>query len=145
MLEALSTIETGGSLRAALKIMGDTLATTPPNVGQFVIDAKGLMIQKLGAFGGNPTEGERRAAEELVARIENTKGLNKAIITSYKQEMERRKAVNEYRSRQLNDPNVPGGRRYPRPEEIIDYMKQVYQGTGLVGDPNPKFTFGAPS
>ena len=62
-----------------------------------------------------------------------------------RQEMERRKAVNEYRSRQINDPNVPGGRRYPRPEEIIDYMKQVYQGTGLVGDPNPKFTFGAPS
>ena len=145
MLDTLGSIETGGSFRAAIKLMGDTFATTPANVGQFVVDAKGLMIQKLRAFGGNPTEGERRAAEELVARIENTKGLNQAIITSYKQEMERRKAVNEYRSRQINDPNVPGGRRYPRPEEIIDYMKQVYQGTGLVGDPNPKFTFGAPS
>jgi len=145
MLNALSTIETGGSLRAALKIMGDTLATTPPNVGQFVVDARGLMIQKLGAFGGNPTEGERRAAEQLVPRIENTKGLNQAIINTYKQEMERRAAVNEYRSKTISDPDFPGGRRYPRPEEVIEYMKQVYQGTGFVGDPNPKFTFGAPS
>jgi hypothetical protein len=145
MLDTLGSIETGGSFRAAIKIMGDTFATTPANVGQFVVDAKGLMIQKLRAFGGNPTEGERRAAEELVARIENTKGLNQAIITSYKQEMERRVAINEYRSKTISDPDFPGGRRYPRPEEVIEYMKQVYQGTGLVGDPNPKFTFGAPS
>ena len=144
MLDTLGSIETGGSFRAAIKIMGDTFATTPANVGQFVVDAKGLMIQKLRAFGGNPTEGERRAAEELVARIENTKGLNQAIITSYKQEMERRVAINEYRSKTISDPDFPGGRRYPRPEEIIDYMKQVYQGTGFVGT-DPKFKFGAPS
>ena len=59
--------------------------------------------------------------------------------------MERRVAINEYRSKTISDPNFPGGRRYPRPEEVIEYMKQVYQGTGLVGDPKPKFTFGAPS
>ena len=145
MLDTLGSIETGGSFRAAIKLMGDTFATTPTNVGLFVQQGKNLMISKLKAFGGNPTEGERTAALELVPRIENTKGLNQAIIDIYKQEMERRKLVNEYRSRQISDPDVPGGRRYPRPEEIIDYMKQVYQGTGLVGDPNPKFTFGAPS
>ena len=41
-----------------------------------------------------------KTARITKARIENTKGLNQAIITTYKQEMERRKAVNEYRSRQ---------------------------------------------
>lgn len=145
LTNTLRTIETGGSFRSAIKLMGDTFATTPTNVGLFVQQGKNLMISKLKAFGGNPTEGERTAALELVPRIENTKGLNQAIIDIYKQEMERRKLVNEYRSRQISDPNVPGGRRYPRPGEIIDYMKQVYQGTGLVGDPKPKFTFGAPS
>jgi hypothetical protein len=145
LTNTLSTIETGGSFRSAIKLMGDSFATTPTNVGLFVQQGKNLMIEKLRAFGGNPTEGERTAALELVPRIENTKGLNQAIIDIYKQEMERRKAVNEYRSRQISDPNVPGGRRYPRPGEIIDYMKQVYQGTGFVGNPDPKFKFGAPS
>ena len=57
MLDTLGSIETGGSFRAAIKLMGDTFATTPTNVGLFVQQGKNLMISKLKAFGGNPTEG----------------------------------------------------------------------------------------
>jgi hypothetical protein len=145
LISALEVIETGGNLNTALKIVGDALGTTPANVGQFQVDAGALMIQKLRSFGGNPTEGERNAAAALAPRIENSKKLNKVIITAYIQEMSRRQQINEYRSRTIKDSSVPGGRRYPRPEEIIDYMKQVYAGTGFAGGTAPKYTFGDPT
>ena len=69
---------------------------TPTDVGQFEILAKQQMIQKLSAFGSMPTEGERRVAEQLVPTIRNSKGLNAALINSYKKEMQRRAAKSEY-------------------------------------------------
>lgn len=141
MLSALDVIETGGTFASAMKALGDTLGTTPPDVGQFAVDAGNLMVQKLRAFGTNPTDGERRAAEALVARIQNSKGLNKAIISSFLQEMERRQKINKYRSRTIIDDSVPGGRRYPRPEEVIEYMEEVYTGTGFAGNTKSKYSF----
>jgi hypothetical protein len=142
---ALNVIETGGNFNTALKVLGDTLGTTPVDVGQFQIDAAGLMIQKLRNYGPNPTDGERKAAEAIVPRIQNSKKLNKALINQYIEEMSRRQKVNEYRARTIKDSSVPGGRRYPRPEEIVDYMKKVYEETGFAGKPKRKYEFGDPT
>lgn len=141
MLSALDIIETGGTFRSAMKALGDALGTTPADSGQFAIDAKNLMIEKLRSFGSNPTDGERTAAEALAPRIRNSKQLNKAIITVFLQEMQRRQRVNQYRSRRIADASVPGGFRYPRPEEIVKFMEEVYSGTGLVGNTQQKYTF----
>jgi len=141
MLSSLDIIETGGTFASAMKALGDALGTTPADVGQFAVDAGNLMVQKLRAFGTNPTDGERRAAEALVARIQNSKGLNRAIISSFLQEMERRQKINKYRSRTILDDSVPGGRRYPSPDEVIEYMEEVYTGTGFAGNTKSKYSF----
>ena len=130
MLSALEIINTGGTLQTALKALGDTLGTTPPDMGQFVIDAGNLMIRKLEAYGSNPTDGERTAAEQLVPQIRNSKQLNRSIITVFLEEMQRRQKINKFRSTQIVDDDSPGGRRYPRPEEVIKYSEELYAGGG---------------
>ena len=96
MLTALENISTGGFVPANIKLATDALGMTPTDVGQFEILAKQQMIQKLSSFGSMPTEGERRVAEQLVPAIRNSKGLNAALINSYKKEMQRRAAKSEY-------------------------------------------------
>jgi hypothetical protein len=96
MLTALENISTGGFIPANIKLATDALGMTPTDVGQFEILAKQQMIQKLSSFGSMPTEGERRVAETLVPAIRNSKGLNAALINSYKEEMQRRAAKSEY-------------------------------------------------
>ena len=96
MLTALENISTGGFIPTNIKLATDALGMTPTDVGQFEILAKQQMIQKLSSFGSMPTEGERRVAETLVPAIRNSKGLNAALINSYKEEMQRRAAKSEY-------------------------------------------------
>ena len=141
MLSALDIIETGGTFVSAMKALGDVLGTTPADAGQFSTDAGNLMVQKLRTFGSNPTDGERRAAEALAPRILNSKQLNKSIITVFLQEMQRRQKLNRYRSTTILDDSVPSGRRYPRSEEVIKYMEEVYSGTGYANSTQGGYTF----
>ena len=54
------------------------------------------MVAMLGVFGSNPTEGERKAAADLVASINKTEGVNRQIIQNFKDEMMRRSSRAEY-------------------------------------------------
>jgi hypothetical protein len=78
------------------KAITDFLGTTAGDVGEFEYLVKNKMIQKLKAFGANPTEGERKAAMELVESLKKSKKVNLAQLQSYKKEMERRATRQEF-------------------------------------------------
>ncbi len=96
MLIILDQITTGGLTATGSKALTDTFGLTDTNIGEFDTMAKQMMVDKLNAFGSNPSDGERRAAAELVPQIEKTTRLNKRIIQRFKEEMARRARNREY-------------------------------------------------
>ena len=96
MLLILDQITTGGLTATGSKALTDTFGLTDTNIGEFDTMAKQMMVDKLNAFGSNPSDGERRAAAELVPQIEKTTRLNKRIIQRFKEEMARRARNREY-------------------------------------------------
>ena len=96
MLLILDQITTGGITATGSKALTDTFGLTDTNIGEFDTMAKQMMVDKLNAFGSNPSDGERRAAAELVPQIEKTTRLNKRIIQRFKEEMARRARNREY-------------------------------------------------
>ena len=96
MLLILDQITTGGLTATGSKAFTDTFGITDPNIGEFDVMAKQMMVAKLKAFGSNPSDGERKAASELVPLIEKSTRLNKRIIERFKEEMQRRARNREY-------------------------------------------------
>ena len=96
MLGLLDTISTGGYAAVSAAALTDALGVTPQSVGEFENLAKQQMVAMLGVFGSNPTEGERKAAADLVASINKTKGVNRQIIQNFKNEMMRRASRAQY-------------------------------------------------
>jgi len=96
MLNILDTISTGGFAAVGAAAVTDALGVTPASVGEFENLAKQQMVAMLGVFGSNPTEGERRAASELVASINKTEGINRKIIENFRDEMQRRASRAQY-------------------------------------------------
>jgi hypothetical protein len=96
MLGLLDTISTGGYAAVSAAALTDALGVTPQSVGEFENLAKQQMVAMLGVFGSNPTEGERKAAADLVASINKTKGVNRQIIQNFKNEMMRRSSRAQY-------------------------------------------------
>ena len=96
LIEIQNQIDTGGFQPVFAKAITDFLGTTAGDVGEFEYLVKNKMIQKLRAFGSNPTEGERKAADELVESLKKSKKVNLAQLQSYKKEMERRAAREEF-------------------------------------------------
>ena len=96
MLNILDTISTGGFAAVGAAAVTDALGVTPASVGEFENLAKQQMVAMLGVFGSNPTEGERKAASELVASINKTEGINRKIIENFRDEMQRRASRAQY-------------------------------------------------
>ena len=96
MLLILDQITTGGLTATGSKALTDTFNLTDTNIGEFDTMAKQMMVDKLNAFGSNPSDGERRAAAELVPQIEKSTRLNRRIIERFKEEMSRRARNREY-------------------------------------------------
>jgi hypothetical protein len=96
LIDIQNQIDTGGFKPVFAKAITDFLGTTAGDVGEFEYLVKNKMIQKLKAFGANPTEGERKAAMELVESLKKSKKVNLAQLQSYKKEMERRATRQEF-------------------------------------------------
>lgn len=96
MLLILDQITTGGLTATGSKALTDTFGITDANIGEFDVMAKQMMVAKLNAFGSNPSDGERRAAAELVPQIEKSTRLNRRIIERFREEMQRRARNREY-------------------------------------------------
>jgi len=96
LIDIQNQIDTGGFQPVFAKAITDFLGTTAGDVGEFEYLVKNKMIQKLRAFGANPTEGERKAADELVESLKKSKKVNLAQLQSYKKEMERKAARQEF-------------------------------------------------
>ena len=96
LIDIQEQIDTGGFKPVFAKAITDFLGTTAGDVGEFEYLVKNKMIQKLKAFGANPTEGERKAAMELVESLKKSKKVNLAQLQSYKKEMERRATRQEF-------------------------------------------------
>ena len=96
MLLILDQINTGGIQATGTKALTDTFNMTDANVAEFDVMAKQMMVAKLEAFGSNPSDGERKAAAELVPAILSSGTLNKRLITRFKNEMARRARNRQY-------------------------------------------------
>jgi hypothetical protein len=96
MLLILDQITTGGLTATGSKAFTDTFGITDANIGEFDVMAKQMMVAQLKAFGTNPSDGERKAAAELVPQIEKSTRLNRRIIERFKEEMQRRARNREY-------------------------------------------------
>lgn len=138
LLEALNEINTGGVINTSFNSISKLLGTQDVNAGNFEFLAKDLMLQDLGKFGSNPTEGEREAALELQASIKNSRGLNEAIINRFLEIQQRRLLGIQFLK---NNPTATK-------EQYIEFMDQFYNfepldgGDGLAGmyDGNGGFT-----
>ena len=96
LIDIQNQIDTGGFQPVFAKAVTDFLGITAGDIGEFEYLVKNKMIQKLSAFGANPTEGERKAAMELVESLKKSKKVNLAQLQSYKKEMERKAARQEF-------------------------------------------------
>lgn len=96
LLEIVEELEQGGSLVAlqdkVLKVFGQQ--TT--DAGVFNNLAKELLVNRIKAFGANPTEGERAYLEQLIPALENTAEVNSALLNRMKTRLEREKASINY-------------------------------------------------
>ena len=96
MLIILDQINTGGIQATGTKALTDTFNVTDVNLAEFDVMAKQMMVAKLKAFGTNPSDGERKAAAELVPAILSSGKLNKRLIMRFKDEMARRARNRQY-------------------------------------------------
>jgi hypothetical protein len=82
MITILDKIKTGGFTVELGKSVSDWLGTTPSNTAEFANLSKTLMLNSLKAMlGGQLSDGERKAAEDVQASLKKGKGVNKAILT----------------------------------------------------------------
>lgn len=117
MKDALSEMrDTGGALRATGAKLEGFLGVAPTDDTMFNILAKRKMISMLKQFGPNPTEGERKAAEELVESLQLTKEVNEALIDQFLAEMTRRVERLNF----LLDPDTTT-------EKYDEYVKNQYE------------------
>ena len=96
LIDIVDKIDTGGFKPVFAKALTDFLGITAGDIGEFEYLVKNKMIQKLRAFGANPTEGERKAADEMVESLKKSQKVNLAQLQAYKKEMERRAARQEF-------------------------------------------------
>ena len=78
-LKLLPKIKTGG-FSVIEKSITDFFGITDKNVGQFNNLTGQVLINKIGEFGANPTEGERRFLEKVEAGLSQSKPVNEAIL-----------------------------------------------------------------
>lgn len=78
-LAILPKVTTGGAAEVG-KTVTDWLGITDKNVGQFNNLMGERLIQMIGQFGANPTEGERKFAESVSAGMRQGKKVNEAIL-----------------------------------------------------------------
>ena len=117
MKDALSEMrDTGGALRATGAKLEGFLGVAPTDDTMFNILAKRKLISMLNQFGPNPTEGERKAAEELVESLQLTKEVNEALIDQFLAEMTRRVERLNF----LLDPDTTT-------EKYDEYVKNQYE------------------
>ncbi len=92
LLEIVEELEQGGSLVALQDKVEKVLGIQTENAGVFNNLSKELLVNRIKAFGANPTEGERNYLEQLIPALENTKEINTAILTRLKERLERERA-----------------------------------------------------
>jgi hypothetical protein len=92
LLEIVEELEQGGSLTAMQDRVEKVLGVQTEDAGVFNNLAKELLVNRIKAFGANPTEGERNYLEQLIPSLENTQEINTAILTRMKERLERERA-----------------------------------------------------
>ncbi len=92
LLEIVEELEQGGSLTAMQDRVEKVLGVQTEDAGVFNNLAKELLVNRIKAFGANPTEGERNYLEQLIPDLENTEAVNTAILNRMKQRLERERA-----------------------------------------------------
>ncbi len=80
-LELLDDIENTGGAQLIKKGITDFFGVTEANIGQFQNLMGTRIVQMIGEFGSNPTEGERKFAEGISAGLAQGKKVNEAILT----------------------------------------------------------------
>jgi len=122
MRALLPSISTGGVVPSMYKTILTALGVDAEGVvdaGRFEKLAKEQMIALLGNFGSNPTEGERASASELVASLNDVKGLNARTIESFISELEY--SYDDYR-RVLREGATPSSVAQARLQDIETLM-----------------------
>lgn len=96
LLEIVEVIDQGGSLVPLMNNIERVLGTEETDPGKLRIIAKELLVGRIKSFGANPTEGERQYLEQLIPALENSQGVNKAILNRLKERLGREKAAIQY-------------------------------------------------
>ena len=96
LLEIVEVIDQGGSLVPLMNNIERVLGTEETDPGKLRIIAKELLVGRIKSFGANPTEGERQYLEQLIPALENSKGVNRAILERLKERLGREKAAIQY-------------------------------------------------
>lgn len=96
LLEIVEEIDQGGSLAALQNKVERVLGVEEKDPGKFRTIAKELLVGRIKAFGANPTEGERQYLEQLIPDLENSEGVNKAILERLQERLNREKASIRY-------------------------------------------------
>jgi len=79
-LELLKTIPKTGGMTKINDAITDFLGTTPADRGEFASATGEILINKIGEFGSNPTEGERAFLQGISAGLGRGKKVNEAIL-----------------------------------------------------------------
>ena len=116
MLAALSKINTGGLTEEIANSFTDIFGKTPADATMFKTLAGQLMISKLRAFGANPTEGERAAAQKLIPEINKTKEANERLINNFLELNERKRSIINFSLTKANSVS-----------DITSYSKALYE------------------
>ena len=96
LLEVVEAIDQGGSLVPFMNNIQRVLGTEETDPGKLRIIAKELLVGRIKSFGANPTEGERQYLEQLIPALENSQGVNRAILERLKERLGREKAAIQY-------------------------------------------------
>lgn len=127
LLEIVEELEQGGSLTAMQDRVQKVLGIQTEDAGVFNNLAKELLVNRIKAFGANPTEGERNYLEQLIPSLENTQEINTAILTRMKERLERERSSIYY----ITQPNTTR-------ESYIKFMDGLYgvdnAGTSTTGN-----------
>ena len=79
-LELLKTIPKTGGMTKINDAITDFLGSTPADRGEFASATGEILINKIGEFGSNPTEGERAFLQGISAGLGRGKKVNEAIL-----------------------------------------------------------------
>ena len=96
LLEIVGELEQGGNLVALQDKVLRVFGQQATEAGVFNNLAKELLVNRIKAFGANPTEGERAYLEQLIPALENTAEVNSALLNRMKTRLERERASINY-------------------------------------------------